>query len=656
LIQLPQQLPGKLETLLGKLPARLQKALRKPLGNVLGKQLLSSRSLSYFAAVPRKQHKVLIFIGCTIMGLMAILIASLTGILAIPPQPPLEHPERAIAYCAALFILSWTALIGNYRTLLPAKWQKPPSPVGQDSLQEDETEEHLGTGSQSGTQVKSEDAAEKLDVDSMVVGGVLFLAGGVVLGWIVYHCVDAALGRASAVFAFWWSLNQFTGVSPLVPLLLLNAGLYGWFWYSLSGLALFNAGRFKLPPRMLLPEKPMLNREEWGRRIERAALPLNLHYVFCFLSFLVPYTAFWWLLSGQAPTVHSLGPIPFGKFYFAWLGLLIVLMLTEAWLMLQTWGRLRHLLLELDRLPLRQTLLALKILSWGTVWKMSGNVIEHRLLAIARLRESLQHLEHENARFPEKHPKPAAHDFGPKAEELSAITNVPPVDKQLKALGESLTKSDDWCALHYSHKPKDQLARFHPGDLAPWHKFQTELAITAGVVFVGILKPGWELLGRSPVMNSVASDEKASPDKSPTEGLERLVRAGEELFCLLYVGFIQNVLGRIRSMAFSIMILFIAATLSVACYPFDPRPLLGGTFLILFVVIAAIMVFVLAQAHRDPTLSYITNTDPGKLGMDFWTKLVAFGIGPLVGLLTALFPQITGFLSAWLQPGVQAIK
>ena len=101
----------------------------------------------------------------------------------------------------------------------------------------------------------------------------MFLAGGLLLGWIIHHWVDAPLGRASAVFAFWRSLNQFTGVSPLVPLLFLNAGLYGWFWYSLSGLALFSAGRFKLPPRMLLHERPLLNREEWGRTIERRRFP-----------------------------------------------------------------------------------------------------------------------------------------------------------------------------------------------------------------------------------------------------------------------------------------------------------------------------------------------------------------------------------------------
>ena len=59
------------------------------------------------------------------MGLMAILIASLTGVLS-GSLPPLEHPWRDISYCAGLFLLSWAALVSNYRTLLPGWWRKSP--------------------------------------------------------------------------------------------------------------------------------------------------------------------------------------------------------------------------------------------------------------------------------------------------------------------------------------------------------------------------------------------------------------------------------------------------------------------------------------------------------------------------------------------------
>jgi hypothetical protein len=83
---------------------------------------------------------------------------------------------------------------------------------------------------------------------------------------------------------------------------------------------------------------------------------------------------------------------------------------------------------------------------------------------------------------------------------------------------------------------------------------------------------------------------------------------------------------------------------------------LSGIFLFVFFVVGAIVFSVYAEMHRDATLSHITNTNPGELGMEFWFKLIAFGAGPLLGLLAAVFPEISGFVTSWLQPGVEAIK
>jgi hypothetical protein len=91
-------------------------------------------------------------------------------------------------------------------------------------------------------------------------------------------------------------------------------------------------------------------------------------------------------------------------------------------------------------------------------------------------------------------------------------------------------------------------------------------------------------------------------------------------------------------------------------YPSDPLSVLGGIFLTVFVVITGLMIVVYSQMSRDATLSHITNTTPGELGMDFWVRLVGFGVGPLIGLLTTLFPSITDFVFSWLEPSVQALK
>jgi hypothetical protein len=70
----------------------------------------------------------------------------------------------------------------------------------------------------------------------------------------------------------------------------------------------------------------------------------------------------------------------------------------------------------------------------------------------------------------------------------------------------------------------------------------------------------------------------------------------------------------------------------------------------------AVIVFVYADMHRDATLSHITNTNPGELGSEFWFKIIGFGAAPLLGLITTLFPDLSGFLFSWLQPGLASLK
>jgi len=53
---------------------------------------------------------------------------------------------------------------------------------------------------------------------------------------------------------------------------------------------------------------------------------------------------------------------------------------------------------------------------------------------------------------------------------------------------------------------------------------------------------------------------------------------------------------------------------------------------------------------------HVTNTTPGELGSEFWVKLLLFVSPPLLGLLTRVFPGITDFLYAWLQPGLSSLK
>ena len=169
-----------------------------------------------------------------------------------------------------------------------------------------------------------------------------------------------------------------------------------------------------------------------------------------------------------------------------------------------------------------------------------------------------------------------------------------------------------------------------------------------------VILPEWQTETQSLI--SCRTPSPGNSGSAADSGMPPHICAAEEFFVLPYLGFIQNTLGRVRTIAFSIASLFVAATIGVSCYPFDPLPVIGAVFLILFALVGTTMIFTYGEMCRDATLSHIANTTPGELGMEFWVKMAAFGIGPLIGLLTTLFPSMTDFVVSFLQPGAQAFK
>jgi hypothetical protein len=171
-----------------------------------------------------------------------------------------------------------------------------------------------------------------------------------------------------------------------------------------------------------------------------------------------------------------------------------------------------------------------------------------------------------------------------------------------------------------------------------------------------VLVPAWSKESKSVILDPGQKNSDYSLPSSPPLSEDPFIRNCEELVCLTYLGFIQNILGRTRTVVMQITWLFIAAALSVACYPFDPRSALSLALLGLFIAIGIVITFVYAEMHKDSTLSHVTNTDPGSLGSEFWFKLFAFGAGPVVGLLATVFPGVAGFVFSWLQPGISSLK
>ncbi len=429
------------------------------------------------------------------------------------------------------------------------------------------------------------------------------------------------LNRANRFPVFWRSLNLSSGVSPLLPQLLLLTGFYAWFWHTLHGLSLFGDDRPVLPSADSLPEFPeslvsekdahsditpkvkmfrMFSREGAGERIEDCAMPLGRAYLKS-LAFLVPLAIFvlWMALDGLS--FRSLGDHRFGTIIFFVIAVSIALVSAETLQLINIWSRLRQLLVYLDRLRIRRTLCTLRSLYGGSVWKLSGNVLEERYRLISRQFESMSNLQNLLTNWVDTNPKDAdqAQAALDKVKEcagkshLFAVWYVELFDDKKHGPArngpEAASKTSDSSDAAVRDKNTAQFC-----DLKRLKDFQEALAETAGCLMENIILPAWQNDTKSLLCDSGSKDK--TPDPSQTAAsLPDHVRAAEEFFLLPYMGFIQNTLGRVRTIALSIVSLFVAATLAVSSYPFDPLPVIGAVFLILFVLIGAIMISTYAE-------------------------------------------------------------
>jgi hypothetical protein len=643
------------------------------------------RARAYFAPVRSVQHPVLVFLGSLILGLLALTLAATTGLIEQFSNPFLGNWANAWIL-AAVIVITGSAFAGvvlNYELPVLSGVQQEGTDQGENFTPPEEPNVEW---KQRLSRWRNW-LAQRRKPQAWLLG-LAWLLTLALLTAVRYERLNSHLSLHNFVPFILRNLHFRSGVSGLPPQVLLILGMYGWFWYNLRGLSLFGDDRPVLPPLSSLPDlvtnrkKPvfesqdddadrkealrktygpdpypprdnsqmrgfrMFSQEEAGKPIEDAATPLTRSYLVTLgVCLLLSFLACWAAL-GEA-YLRTLGDRRFGRLIFLCVVVFVGVILADTLQFLRTWGRLRQLLVFLDRVRLRRTLSCLKGLSWDSVWSMSGNVMEERYRLISRQFESAQTLQNELLEW----------ETG---NELEAENRRVALQQVEDCLGQGL-RFAAWYVNQLAVPEPGQPSKKAIADLTEMQRYQEMLARAAGRMMSRVILPDWLKEHHSLILQSVPSDKEGSENKPESKmrfdsAIKPHVRAAEEFFVLPYLGFIQNIMGRIRTIAFSILSLFVAATLAVSSYPFDPLPVIGAIFLILFILVGAIVIFVYAEMHRDPTLSHITNTNPGELGMDFWVRIVTFGIPPLIGLLTTLFPSMTDFVVSFLQPGAQAIK
>jgi hypothetical protein len=567
--------------------------------------------------------------------------------------------------------------------------------------------------------------------------------GGSVLGIVLFFAIFVLalkLTPANRFFTHYRNMHILSGVSAMVPLLTLTLGMYAWFWHSLHGLALFGADRCRLPSEAALeipnPEMKdvlrMFSQEQAAVETERCAKPLDHHVLSVALILAVIFFAIISLVSKGHLPIRSLGATAYTRIFFVYLIIVFSFMLAEAWQLLTTWAKLRELLMFLDRTALRRTLAALRGFSWGSVWGMSGNVLDVRYKLLSRQLECLGHTvealrAHAGSRGSDNARACIAERYciavlqklqeGVKIDKSDRPELVQDCLDSLEQLPQSTAGSlrttldtardcinaqrletlmADPIAVAVIQQCVSELEKFvscqieptetveqecvdelektrqHCIEFARWYaknysdddakcprlleEFQKSAAKAAGILLVWLLLPEWRTETNSLVLVEETAGGNNDDDQTaaPPLSKEQHIRDAEEFVCLPYMGFVQNILGRMRSMVMSILWLFVATAIAISSYPFDPRQVLSGVILVFFILLGAVIFSVYAQMHRDPTLSHVTNSKG--LGIEFWFKILGVGIAPLLGLLTTVFPEIADFVFSWLQPGLQSIK
>jgi hypothetical protein len=445
-----------------------------------------------------------------------------------------------------------------------------------------------------------------------------------------------------------------SGVSPILPLLLLFAAGYWWMWMSLRGISLVDLRRPRLPEKKDLCNFSFRITDTEGEDLRETAHPF-----FFVWQVLLPVA----LLALVSLTVldlrHPVQTIEGWAYDWGFSLLLALMIATFLGCLLKlaiTWLKCRQILAGLDRTPLRMAFSRMKYLSWHSFWNPGGSSLRETYKLMSRALENLDRLEpalrsgkdcqltaeSQTAVFSQ-----IQETTDLRKDTHTAYMNMFPDERgEAKPDGTSSARN---LATGFMDRclRKEREAALLKTLTGCFEALQKSMSKTAAVLICHVLQPWWPL-DKSPV---VSTDEQL-----PKTELALTRVLAEEFTALIYVNFLVTVLLRLRTLVVCAGGMYVFIVLSVSVYPFEPHPALQSLTVILLLVMGAAVGFVYAEMHREAVLSRLTSTEAGELGLDFWLKLASAGAIPLFSLLAAQFPQINQLLFSWLEPALQAVK
>lgn len=504
--------------------------------------------------------------------------------------------------------------------------------------------------------------------------------------WICY--ADAAGGRYSYVGPFFSYRCLFpgSGISPMVPVLLILLGWYLWAVFQTLRLRFSEMNRPRLPgPVSGKYSWPLFVSDSSITECDREANCCLTSNITCLLITreivrrLFPKSK-WWPTLGLISVYLSLFlilifglrfgsvdrflwqtgalPTPY-EFLISALAFPLAMIALSGWLRaMLIWSSLKRGLLEpLEQFPIRYAFTRLKGIGWMNMMRQGGLVEQWR--DMARSTESMRQIVHDR--------------------ELkdSFCLHHESQWKQLEKIQNDLDDHIAQIILAVGAKDDDLISASlktpHAG-LMLMAAIESCYAKACEALLGGILIPYWEdkrvglVEGEKPSdlpinARTVRKEETGSRSHTQLQLHTHVVAeepmyiwVAEEFLVIRYVSLIRAVMVNMRRLLLFISTVFVLMIVAWNSYPFQPRQWIDEAFTALFFLLGAGIIWVFAQMHRNPVLSRITDTNANELGFEFYLRVLTFGAVPVLTWLAYQFPEIGSGLFKLIQPGLEVIK
>ena len=428
-----------------------------------------------------------------------------------------------------------------------------------------------------------------------------------------FYTVFGERPNYESLFLAWRSVGLLSGVSPMLPLLLVAGGVLWWAWMHFRRLLLLDGSTPVLPDINYAGAE--FDFGELGGYVNQSIRAPFFHWKWRVVIAVLIFATIMANPQGLLSTIE--GP-SYEWLYRASLGLLAALVFLTFSRMLVSWGRLKCFLEQLDRHPLREAFSAMpKEKVWSPVMQRStlarSYILEARSLDSAR-------------KIREMDPQTSVVGLVQKLEEE--------IPKKQVLVAKGLWLPFGEARRTYGH-----------------------IKALAEVVTALYLADTWrqgssELLGEYD--KKVEGQTTDRPDPLTRE--KKLDRVASEMVALPYLFYIRVSLLQIHNLLFFVIGGFVLMVCSLGSYAFQAPRSISWCMTVVMIALGIGAVRMLAQMSRDTVLSRITETEPGKLDSEFYVRIAAAGGLPVLSIVVSQFPSVGQFLFSWLQPTLEALK